>query len=431
MFLKKILSNEFNKSVVTLLTGTAVAQALPIAVSPILTRMYSPADFGVVSLFMTITVIFGTIANAKYELAIVVPEKDEDAINLSALSFVISTALSVFLLLVVLLFKDMIVHLLKAKEIGPWLYFVPLVVFITGLYNMLNYLNTRFKNYTDISRSNIYQAVALCVFQVGLGFLKVGASGLFIGQIASTLFGNGRLLKNIILKKRELLKEIQVSEMKRLAVEYSEYPKYSLGGSLANTISSNVNNILIATIYSVATLGFYSFVQRILITPIRLIGNSIGQVFFQKASVEANEKGNAEAAFNETLKKLLVIGVPGFTLMFFIINPLITLVFGEKWQIAGEYAQILTPLFLLRFIVVPLSLTIPIFKQNKFGLIWQIGTVVINLAAFGICYFYKFDAKTFIYIYSITQTVYYVYYFIKLKGFSKGNNSQNRKVQEE
>ena len=105
MMLNKLKpKSEFSKNVLTLMTGTTIAQAIPIAISPILTRIYTPEDFGVLALFVAITTIFGTIANGRYELAIMLPKKDEDAINIFALGFIITCFISLILLILVLIF---------------------------------------------------------------------------------------------------------------------------------------------------------------------------------------------------------------------------------------------------------------------------------------------------------------------------------------
>ena len=98
--------SEFSRNVLTLMTGTTIAQAIPIAISPILTRIYTPEDFGLFAIFIAITSIFGSMANGRYELAIMLPTKDEDAINIFALGFIISTFISLVLLLLVVLFHD-------------------------------------------------------------------------------------------------------------------------------------------------------------------------------------------------------------------------------------------------------------------------------------------------------------------------------------
>jgi len=122
--------SEFSRNVLTLMTGTTIAQAIPIAISPILTRIYTPEDFGVVGLFGAISGIFGAIATGKYELAIMLPRKDEDAINIFALGFIITATLTFVSLLIVSFLADSLAILLNNKEIEFWLYFIPISVFL-------------------------------------------------------------------------------------------------------------------------------------------------------------------------------------------------------------------------------------------------------------------------------------------------------------
>ncbi|MEG9296041.1 oligosaccharide flippase family protein [Mangrovibacillus sp. Mu-81] len=418
---KRILSNDFNKNVITLLSGTTIAQAIPLIISPILTRIYSPEDFGVYALFVSIITIFGSIANAKYELAIVLPAEDEDAINIASLSLIIAALFSFSLLLIVLFLHDYLVYILGNEQISTWLYVAPGVVLLVGLFNMLNYLNTRFKNYKDISRANIYKSVVTGVVQLSIGFLKPGELGLILGQILSNITGNTRLLKNI-LRKNNILKVVNIKEMKRLAKEYKEYPTFTMWGGLSNTLSQNITSIFISSLYSLTILGYFSLIQRILGTPIRLVGSSIGQVYFQKAAEEKRKTGNAKLTFNSTLKKLLIISLPSFTFLFFFIDDIVTLIFGTEWAKAGNYAQLLMPLFFLRFVVTPLSITNPLFKKNKFGLLWQVGLLALTLVIFGLAKYFRLEPEVLFLTYSIVLSFYYIYFFYKIKKHSYGKD---------
>ena len=109
--------SEFSQNVLTLMIGTSIAQAIPILISPILTRIYTPKDFGVLALFLAITTIFGSIANARYEIAIMLPKKDEDAINIFDLGFIINCFISLILLVLVILFNSYFTTFLENKEI--------------------------------------------------------------------------------------------------------------------------------------------------------------------------------------------------------------------------------------------------------------------------------------------------------------------------
>ena len=393
MFKKFIPSSDFGRNVLILMTGTTVAQAIPIAISPILTRIYTPEDFGIFALFFAIISIFGSIANGRYELAIMLPQKDEDAINIFALGFIITVLLSLFLLIIILIFHNNIVNYLDNEKIGIWLYFVPFAVFFVGLFNILNYYNTRKKEYKSLANAKVIKSIILAVTQLSIGFIKQGAMGLITGQILSQFFANMRLFKNII-KNKTLLSHISKENIIKQAKRYKDFPKFSLWGVFANTLSVQFTNILISSFYSVATLGFYSLVQKILGMPSALIGGSIGQVFFQEASESKQKYGEASSIFKRTVKKLFFIGTIAFGLLYFIVEDLFAFVFSEEWRIAGIYAQIVIPFFFIRFVSASVSTIYDIFDGLKIELIWQ---VFLMIGIIIILYIFKdSEFKTFL-----------------------------------
>jgi len=371
----KKVESDFVHNVLTLLTGTTVAQAIPIAISPILTRIYTPDDFGLLTLFIGISFIFGSIANAKYEQVIMLPKKDEDAINIFALGLIITSILTIFLFLIIIIFHSSLTSMLNNEAIDIWLYFIPVSVFFIGLFNLLNYFNSRKKLYKDIAKATIVKSLVLATVQLSIGFLKSGATGLITGQFFSQMFANIQLLKNIT-KDKVLLSKIKKVKIIALAKKYNHFPKYALPSNLANVLSQHLSNILISSFYSVATLGFYSLVQRVLAMPSSLIGNAIGQVFFQEAMDEKHKTGSIVKTFNATSKKLIIIALPAFLFLYFIIEDLFAFVFSEEWRVAGEYAKIVIPYFFVSFIVSTLSPTYDIFRRLKLELVWQVTLLI-------------------------------------------------------
>jgi len=376
----KIKTNSsFSKNVLTLMTGTTVAQAIPISISPILTRIYTPEDFGLLTTFVSISFIFGSIANAKYEQVIMLPKKDEDAINIFALGFIITSLLTLMLLLIAIFFNTTITTMLNNQAIGIWLYFVPISVFAIGFFNILNYFNSRKKSYKDIAKATVIKSIVLATIQLSIGFLKNGATGLITGQFISQISANIQLLKNTINDK-VLMSKIKRVKIIALAKKYSDFPKFALPSSLASTLSLHLTNILISSFYSLATLGLYSIVQRTLAMPSALIGGAIGQVFFQEAIEEKHKTGLIINTFNITAKKLILIALPSFTLLFFIVEDLFAFVFGEEWRVAGEYAKIVIPYFFISFISSTLSSVYDIFGYLKLELWWQISLFIGTLS---------------------------------------------------
>lgn len=400
--------SEFSRNVLTLMTGTTIAQAIPIAISPILTRIYTPEDFGVFALFFAIAAIFGSIANGRYELAIMLPKKDEDAINIFALGFIIVSFLSLSLLVLVLLFNDYFTNLLGNEDISIWLYFVPIAVFFTGLWNILNYFNNRRKNYKDLRNATILKSIVLAVVQLSVGFVKSGATGLISGSLLSNMFANMKLFKNIT-KDKLLLSKISKIKIIALAKRYKDFPQYSMPTVLVNNLSQHLVNIFIPIIYNLSTLGFYSLVQRVLLLPSSLIGNSIGQVFFNYANTEKNKTGSAQKIFHLTLLKLILIATPLYVLIYIFIEDVFGLIFGKNWIVAGEYSKILILMFYIRFIVSSVANMNVIYNKNKTFLLWQIGLLLINISLIFISKYLQLDFKVYLYLVNMFISSYYLY----------------------
>lgn len=418
--IKEYLSkNQFAKNVITLMTGTAVAQAIPIAITPILTRLYTPDDFGLLALFISLSTIFSSVACGRYELAIMLPQKDSDAINIASIGLIITTSLSLLLLIPIILFNEEIVNLLGNKQIGVWLYILPVSVFLMGFFNVLNYLNIRSKLYKDIAKANIYKSVGLASIQLSLGSLKAGVTGLISGQVISQILANYQLVKNVRVNYK--FHNIRVSEIIRLSKRYSDFPKYSVWAVLANTLSYNLTNILISLYYGITTLGFYSLGQRLLSAPTALIGASIGQVFFQEANDEKNKTGSAINTYDLTSKKLVVI-----SLLFFVpLYPLLPIgfefFFGLGWGVAGEYAQIILPLVAVQFVVAAVTTVNSIFEKQLISLIWQVILLFIAMSCIIISYYFNLEFSFFLHIFCISLSLHYVILWFILRSVALGN----------
>ncbi|GGA20479.1 lipopolysaccharide biosynthesis protein [Psychrobacillus lasiicapitis] len=362
--MKKILKSDFNKNVLTLLTGTTIAQVIPIAISPLLTRIYTPEDFGTFAIILAVTSIISTIATARYEIAIVLPKKDEDAINLVALSMGIAILISSISLITIVFFENTIKSILGKDFSYVYLYSIPTIVFFTGFYNSLKYYFIRKKLYKDLSTTNMFRASVLSTTQITFGYLSLGSLGLILGQVISSIFANSRMFLKYFVDWKES-DDKSLKSVKTVAKEYISLPKFSAAGSFINASAQNVNNLLLPMVFNNQLLGFYSLVNRILGTPTTLIASSISQVYFQSASAEKNQKGNNILSFTSTLKKLIILSIPLFGVLYLIIDNFIVLIFGKDWEMLEPISKLLLPLFLIRFISSTLSTTLNIHRKEK------------------------------------------------------------------
>ncbi len=411
-------NREYGRNILTLLTGATIAQAIPIAFTPVLTRLYVPSDFGVLAIFVSLAAIFGTIANARYEQAIMLPESKDQALAVAALASGIAIIVCVILLIAVYFFNKSICSWLSNDEIGVWLYLLPVSVLLFSLNKVLLYLNSRTKNYHDIARSNVLKSIVLTSAQLILGLSLSGPSGLLVGHVIGGCVGNLRLVKNTFTA--DDLKRIRLEEITIFARKYSAFPKYSIASSLANSLSRNLTSLLVASLYSTTTLGFYSITQRILGAPSALIGSSVSSVFFQEAVSERQSSGSAIHTLNRTTKHLLLIGVPAFAILLFSVEHVFAYLLGEEWRIAGEYARILTLLFAVRFVVATVATIESVFEKQLAGLFWQLSLLsfaassIVASSAMGLSF------ETFLWIASIGLSVLYLAYYAHLRHVAAG-----------
>lgn len=382
------------------MTGTTIAQAIPIAISPILTRLYSPQDFGVFALFLAIVGFFSVVSSARYEQAILLPKEDEDAINIFALGFLINIFISIFLFLVVAIFHEEITNLFNNKEIETWLWFAPLTIFFIGLFNLLTYWNNRKKHYANITKATIIKSIILAISQIVIGTIKSGAAGLVGGQILSSIFSNMRLAK-ALLNNKKLLKAISKESIIDQAKKNIDFPKFQAPHAMLNNLSSNLPTFLFSAFFSIGIVGFYSLATRIVFAPLGILSNASAKVYNQRVSELYNNHEDAygfTVRFLKSLAKkiilpLIVIGL--FAPMIF------AFVFGEGWREAGVYTQILIPWMTLNLLASTISF-IPslVGMQKKAFVLSVIQLFLVSIAfVFGI-YFHNIYLALFLFCFA-------------------------------
>ena len=369
----------FSAHVLTLMTGTTIAQAIPIAISPILTRLYSPSDFGALALFSSVVSIVAIIATGRYELAIMLPEEDDDAFNIFALSILISSVMSMLSLLIIFVFNSEISTLLGNKDISKWLYWVPFSVLLTGFYQAFNYWSSRKKQFERLAVSRISQSAFAATANLSFGYVGLGVSGLIGGSLIGQSCATGVLGWQVWRDDKSSTGSISKNSMMRNAKRYREFPLINSLHAFSDTVQTSGIVFVISAFFGSNILGFYSLTLKVLRMPLSLIGSSVSQVFFQKASQTYNDGGDLHVLLKKTMIKLSMIALPVLVIVVFFAPEIFALCFGKTWREAGLYAQILSPWIFINFIVSPISQIPIIVNKQKSGL--AIG-LVYNLSLF-------------------------------------------------
>lgn len=358
----------FACDVFTLVSGTAFAQILTILAAPILTRIYNPEDFGIQALFLSITGIISVIACLRYEFSIMLPDFDEDAANLLALSLIINILISIFIVPVIWIIGQPVQDIIKAPELGSYFWLIPFFIFTNGIFLSLNFWNSRTKHFKRLSMARVVSSIASTGTQLGAGFagcISGGAliGGSLVGQSVSTFILTSQIwrddrsffLKNLNWKK-------MISGLKR----YRKLPLVDSWSALLNTISWQLPTFLLASFFSPTVVGFYSLGFQLLQLPMSFIGNSISQVFFQRSS-EAKSDGTLPLLVEDIFRTLVIIGMFPILTITIVGNNIFSVIFGEAWIEAGVYAQILSIWVFVWFISSPLSTLWIVLEKQEFG----------------------------------------------------------------
>jgi len=337
---QKIKRGSFLRSVLTVASGTVIAQAIAVLVSPIITRMYTPEDMGVLASFTAIVAVLGVIAAGRYELAIVLPKTDKESNAVSFAGLIFSVVFGVVITFITIVFHKPLVSLLKLQgDAASWSYTLGFFVLLTGLEHVLNRLAIRNRHFKVIASTQVTQQLSANGIKIVWGYFSPGTFGLFIGTLFSTA---SRIVRLAIGEIKFLLSEENRpswTDIRKSAVRYKKFPLVSGWSGLLNSASIQLPVVLFTALFSPAVAGFYSLGHRVLSLPMSLIGGSVTNVFLERA---AKVKDNDEELGRITLelyKKLIFISSIIMSFVTFYGDLLFPFVFGEQWAEAGRYAR--------------------------------------------------------------------------------------------
>lgn len=418
----------FASDVFTLVGGTTFAQILALLAAPILTRLYGPEDFGVWALFLSITGIIGVITCLRYELSIMLPESDEDAINLLALCIALVLLVTVVTIPLIYIFKDPLVLALNSPQLGNYVWLIPPFVFLNGIFLAMNYWNSRTKHFKRLSFARVSRSLSSTGTQIGAG---IGGYATGIGLIAGTLVGT--FVSTIVLcgqiwkdDKKILKASINTKKMIEGLKRYRKFPLIDSWSALLNTISWQLPAFLLAFYFSPAIVGFYSLGFRLLQMPMSFIGGSISQVFFQRASI-AKSENTLDSLVENVFRILVIVGMFPILTVTIVGSDVFGVVFGQAWTEAGIYAQILSIWAFVWFISSPLSAIYVVMEKQQFGLkynIFNFATRILSLAIGG----YLGNARIALILFAASGVLVYGYLCLKMMYYAEVKMSRVAKI---
>ncbi len=358
--------DSFSGNALKLVSGTVIAQALGIMVTPIVARLFAPEAFGVVAIFLSTTGIMGAIVCLRYEFAITIPESNAEAANIlgvSLLSVIIMTFCSALL---VSLGNKKIVGLLHTPELKDYLWLVPVAIFSQGLFATLTYWNSRTKHFGRLSVARIVSSLTTQTAKLAAGSAGFVGGGILIGtSVLGSIVASGTLGGQIWRDdKRFFLDHIRWQTLGRSCVRFKKFPLIDTWGALMNSISWQLPALMLTFFFSTTIVGYYALGLAIIKAPLDIIAGALSQVFYQEACDEKNTKGNNSELVEKLMESLIFLGLlPAMTLTI-VGEDVFIVIFGVKWFEAGRYTQILAPWMFVWFVSAPLGVLFSVYERQ-------------------------------------------------------------------
>ena len=356
----RLKSSEFFWHFSILISGSVLAKAITLLIYPVITRIYSPEEFGTFTLFTSIITILAPISMFKYNIAIVTADNDNDSKNLYIFSILLSLFFSLLVLFFFIIGENFFKNILDAHKLNLWWYLIPLCIFMTSFNNAITRYLNRFKNYLLISKIDIIRSFSYSIIAITIGYVGLTYFGLFIAHVLALSIPIIFAITNMNSLKINFSKIHK--NFTNLSKKYINFPKYDLLGTFFNSLATMMPIFFLNKFFSDAILGQYALAIKTVFFPLTFISSSLSKVHLRKSKELIDKQGNLKWYMIKLFFILFFIVLIPSSILFVYGPEIFSYIFGSDWRLSGRFVQILIPALSLIFIVSTLS---PIFYSTK------------------------------------------------------------------
>lgn len=405
----KIIRDGFFRSVAILLGGTAFAQVVAVIALPLLTRIFTPSDFNVYATYIAIVSIVAVVGCLRLDVAIPIPENEDEAIHLLLLALLVSFLLSALIFAGLYFSKHFFLEFYKKNEVLKYYWLIPVGVWLASSYSALQYWAVRKKNFLSIAKTRVLQSVSSLVTQLVLGGLGVAPLGLLIGQAINGGAGIFRLGVSAWHDVYSFVPLIRANKFISALKLNSRFPKYSVPEELANALAIQAPIIIIGFVAFGAEAGFLLLAMRVMQSPISMLGSAISQVYLSKAP-DSERTGSLALLTGDVIGKLFKFGIGPIVFISLVADPLAGFVFGASWTRVGSIMLWMLPWSALQFMASPISVVMYVRDKQREMLFLTLFGLLIRGMAMGSAWAY-FDHH-FSEFYALSSAFFYLICFI-------------------
>ena len=330
------------RAALTLMAGGALAQALPLLLGPLLTRLYDPAQFGIYHLFAAVAANLAVVACARYEHALPLAHDDDEARALVALCrWLLLAAIGV----------SALVAGIWALSLGQlWPLWLPAAVGAFGLLSLATLFAMRARRFGALAGSRVLQHGGGAALQALAGAAGAGVWGLIAAPVAAALAATALLRPPLSAGWRRSRRA-----MGEVARRHRDFPLLNTPHAFMGALQDTVAVALIAAWQGPAAAGFWGLALRYLKAPATLVGGAVSQALYPALAAGGGANAAARAEVRRVMRALAWVALPLVLGLWLFAPAAFAAAFGEPWRDAGELARALALYIGLHFVASPLS----------------------------------------------------------------------------
>lgn len=401
----KILNNKLFRNIALMSSATVAAQMINVVIQPILTRIVPAETLGVFTFLVSMANIAIPVASLKLDLLITSEADDNRAQYITDVCIVVTTIISLIFLLVI-----SGGYLMRANifcQYGPIIFTVPLMVFTNGVRFLFISYNNRYRQYKIIGLIGILRELTRGGIQILSGLLTLGALGQVVGYALAPISGLKKQTKEYVLKFKNR-QTLDYVTFKDIIIKGKKQILYLVPAQFLNSFSSSLVILFISMLYSTEQLGYYSAGIRLLEVPMIFITANVSKVFYKQISEDVNLQNTVLPKFVKISFALLLISTLAFGTLYFIAPQFSRIVFGNGYEVAGEYIKCLCLMYLVRMVATSFTGLFTIFGKQQIELGLNIFLIVAASVVYVISKKIDLPIISFMWLISISYSIMYL-----------------------
>lgn len=404
-----------------LLSANVFAQAIGLAVYPILTRLYAPEDFGLLNLFMNIGGFFILLANVDYHTAIVLPKEEKQSIALVHFTMLITLSVSLIVAISVP-FAQPIAQLFHTPELTRWYGLLPLYILFTALWNILSYWYIRHAEYRRNNAYQVSQSSMGAIFKIVLGHLGMLQGGMILSVVIAPMLA---IAGSITMAWRNYIRPLMHWDwqgMREVAVNYRKFPLYSFPSSMIGMLSSQLPILLLTPVFGTKDIGLWSMAILLGFAPLSMISKTFNQTLYQHTVDMLHRQEDIRPLYRRFTGYSLLIIIPIFTLLWFVLPDLTAWLLGAEWRTTGQILRWMLPWLGVNVLTASTGFLAGVYFRQNIELFFSILMIACRITAIGIG-IYTHDLMLFNAIYFLSSFAVTTVQFIWLMTLTKRSST--------